>query len=46
MGVSMVPQNGCFLRENPTKMDGLGVPLFMETTTYGGFLKMGDPQKP
>ena len=25
------PIAGCFMRKNPTKMDDLGVPLFMET---------------
>ena len=28
------PQNGCFVTENPMKMDDLEVPLFQETSIY------------
>ena len=30
-----VPQNGCFIRETPIKMDDLEVPQVQETSIYG-----------
>ena len=33
MGVPGYPKIDCFIMENPVKLDDLGVPLFLETTS-------------
>ena len=41
-----VPPNGWFIRENPTKMDDPGVPLFQETSIWQTIVNCHNKQTP